>query len=475
LAYNYHVVARSVLGCEGLSNNINITVKELPTVTVTANYANICPNGSITASANIMPLGNYGYTWYLDGVAAGFDNELVLNNLPEGRHDIYVKVFPVAGYDGCEVSSVPVDINVFDNPVVTIAADNTLICGSGKATLSVTDVALNTDVRDDSRFTYQWTVSGSIIDGAMENTCTQALEAGQYEFSVRMVQNNNLGCASDWSEPVAVVVMAVEVPAFFSIGCDEESIGAYRIVQVPVTVHSGNPQNYTVTFADAALQSLNYSGNVQNNLIEVHLPLQAGDYRMEIEIDGCKYATTGRVMVDSYALGGAKLIEPSWDNILTVNNNPNVNGGFIFYSYQWYKNDDLIPGATKQYYTEPDGKINGEYYVELRGYAILADGDTINISYVSCPFRPSPVYRSTVYPVPVGQNQSLIFTTSLSLDELAGATLEIYDATGLLQRKITDIYPQMSIPGFNSDGAYFGRLTTKNNGTQNFRFIVVNF
>jgi hypothetical protein len=78
----------------------------------------------------------------------------------------------------------------------------------------------------------------------------------------------------------------------------------------------------------------------------------------------------------------------------------------------------------------------------------------------------------TVYPVPVAINQPLTFSTSLTTEELRGATLEIYDLTGRLVRTITNLSPEMSIPGFSSLGMYVGRVTTKNNGTMNLQFVV---
>jgi hypothetical protein len=124
--------------------------------------------------------------------------------------------------------------------------------------------------------------------------------------------------------------------------------------------------------------------------MEAHLPLRAGDYPLIIHIDGCRYTATARVLADSYALGGAKLIEQRWDNVLTVNNNPKTNGGFTFYAWQWYRDIIPIPGATGQYYTEKEGKLNGAYHVELRGYALTATGSAASISFASCPVIPLP-------------------------------------------------------------------------------------
>ena len=470
-AYNYHVVARSLLGCSGKSEKVSVFVKPLPTVSVITNHTDICPGGSITARANVLPSGNYTYSWYLNGNMIGNEQQITVDNLSVNTYSMFVKVAPAADYNGCEVSSTPININVYNNPVVTIAADNNLICDNGMVTLSVTGVALNAAVRDDSRFTYQWAVNGIVIENATRNTYSQMLEAGEYEFTARVIQNNNLGCASDWSAPVTVVVMSVEVPPFFTTDCNEENIGTYRVVFLPINVISGNPQIYSAIFIDEAQWYLNFSG-VISDLIEIHLPLQAGDYKMEIDIDGCKYKTTGRVMLDSYALGGVTLITKHWDDVLTVNNNPENNGGFTFYSYQWYKNGVLVEGANKQYYVEPDGKLNGEYYVVLNGYAILENEETIPVSLTTCPYIPTPEFSMSISPVPAKQNQLLTFNISLSAEELAGATLEIYNMIGMLQQRINNVTPQTYIQGIGVQGVYFARLILTNGTVQTIKFII---
>ena len=54
-----------------------------------------------------------------------------------------------------------------------------------------------------------------------------------------------------------------------------------------------------------------------------------------------------------------------WDDVLTVDNSAG-----LFKTYQWYKDGELVPGATKQYYQEKNGldgynmcKVNDELFV----------------------------------------------------------------------------------------------------------------
>jgi hypothetical protein len=478
-SYNYHVVARPASGCEGTSNDFAITVFVPQEVRITLNRSDICSGGVITATANIALADRYSYKWYLNNVEKGNGQQFTASKLPLGKQTLRVEATPSASCDDCEKKSATATFTVHPNPVVTIAADHTKLCQSGKVVLSTTGITLNAAVRDESRYTFQWAVNGTIINNAVRNSYSQTLEKGMYDFTMRMVQDDDCGCFSDWSAPVTVSVNEsdMELPVLFIAGCNTEIINDYRLVQIPITVRSGNPQKYTITYADLSRSSFNHSGNIRRTalgetFIEARMPLQAGDYALIIDIDGCQYISSGRILLDSYALGGAKLIEQSWQDVLTVNNNPATNGGFTFYAYQWYKDNVLIPGATGQYYTEKEGRLNGSYHVELRGYAISASGQTTDVSFVSCPVTPLPQLRMAVYPVPAKVNQSLTLTASLTDDELTGATFEIYDSIGRLQRKITNLSPQITIEGFAAQGVYFGRLILQNNHVRDIKFVV---
>jgi hypothetical protein len=476
-AYNYHVVVRSAIGCEGTSNKVSVTASAIPVVNITSDYTEICPGGIATMTANVVPLGNYNYTWYVNGAASGYQEQFTFTNMPAGSYSVYVKVSPPVGFAGCEVNSSTVAVNVHSNPVVTIEADETAICQSGTVLLTVDNIVFDVPPGNASNYTYQWSVNGNTIPGATQDSYTQTLEGGIYEFKLRLIQDDGLGCASDWSAPVVVTVKDFEMPAFFTNNCDDNVTGSYRLVRVPITTNIVIPTTFEVDFVDITHAALRHTDLVRHDsyvghYIEAHLPLQAGDYELIITLDGCPYTTIARVLVDSHSLGGATLIEQRWNDVLCVNNNPANNGGFTFYAYQWYKNGVLIPGATKQNYTEPDGRLNGSYHVALSGYAILGANNTVPVSYVSCPFVPTAQFSMSVYPVPVGMNQPLTFDTTLSAEELRGATFEIYDMTGRLVRTITNLSPQMSITGFGSIGMYIGRVITRNNGTMNIQFVV---
>ena len=473
--YTYHVVVHAAIGCNSKSNDQPITVKTLPKVSIASDFSDICAGGGFTATANVTPTGDYNYVWYLDGKPCGYDRQLTLYNLKAGAHEVYAVVTPAVDYLDCVAISNTIPFTVIPNPELTLTADNTTFCGSGRVTLT-TSLVFGGTAEADSRLVYQWALNGAVIPGALQSTYSQMLTGGVYEFTARVVQNDNQSCVSDWAKPVVVTVKDIAVPEFFTTSCDDEAGNLYRTVNIPITARNTIPQAYTVTYTDATRSSLNISEMVRNNnstpYITVRLPLDAGDYELIIDIDGCQFRTTGRVLVDAYAMKGAKLLEQRWDDVLVVNNNPLNNGGFIFYEYQWYKNNLLIPGATKQYYTEPDGKLNGSYHVVLQGHAILSSEETVPVTLVTCSFIPEMQLRVAVYPVPVAINQPFTLDTSLSAEELEGATLEIFDATGKMQRKMTVLNRKMSVEGFKIEGLYIGRLQTRNNGVHSFKFIV---
>jgi hypothetical protein len=784
-AYSYYVKAVSGLrGCEATSNSVDITVKAAPAIITTVDHAAICPNGTITAMANVSPAGLYNYEWYLDGTVKGYQQQITFNALSTGAHNIHVKVISVSPDNLCQNQSADIPVTVYAAPVATISARDTAMCAGGTALLSIDSVALDAAVANEGLFAYQWTLNGANIAQAVAEVYSQTMsDTGLYRFRVRVTQNDNLGCVSGWSAPVdiqivqqpklqihrtdaqsnldiclggsldmtatiinpsvhhgaatltyswqengvltptvgqsatftpaaagaqyrytalaegfngafcqsalsnvitvnvnsapmwtnvhvrtdrhgnvclgeridltasvqggvtdagnstngivqwyressfgtrtpvsggvgadtwdepdstglynyivtytgqigngctladytapaqlhgytievhelptatftagnnsiicrnndnnvtvaleiaftgnppfyfdlenrstgevvrcgpvyqytytvhvspavsstfrilnltdaycaaseqldisvVVFVSDIEVPSFFTTECAEENITTHHTVHLPITIHSGNPSVHAVTFTDPALAAFNFSGNIRNfhpwgTSIEIRMPLQAGDYEVEIDIEGCKYASVGRVLANSATLGGTALIEQRWDDVLTVNNNPANNGNFSFFAYQWYKDGVLIPNATGQYYREPDGKLNGSYHVALRGYTVLASGDTVFVSYVSCPFVPTAQFEMTVYPVPVAPTQKVMVKTSFSPEELQGAVMEIYDSKGVLLRTITHLQPHITLEGFTMSGIYLGRIVTAKNEVKSVKFTVI--
>jgi hypothetical protein len=216
--------------------------------------------------------------------------------------------------------------------------------------------------------------------------------------------------------------------------------------------------------------------------ITIPIPACAGFgiHEVIVSIDGCNFDLT--IMKKFGADDNQQLIYRRWEGnaeVLAVSNNydPSAkyyNGGFDFTSYQWYKNGVLIPGATKQYYQDPDG-INGLYSVRLTGYKVNQSGNHIgtSIEFTTCDQAFNPTLSLKVYPVPAQLDEPVYVEIDLTPAEMEGAVLDIYDAKGAHIQHLNVVSSITEVTGFKAQGAYYGRITTGTNEIKAVRFLIV--
>ena len=78
-----------------------------------------------------------------------------------------------------------------------------------------------------------------------------------------------------------------------------------------------------------------------------------------------------------------------------------------------------------------------------------------------------------VYPVPANVEQVITVELDMTAEELDGAVLDIFDATGKLINHITDLKPVTRVAGFKAQGTYFGRIITGTNEIKTVKFVIV--
>ena len=125
----------------------------------------------------------------------------------------------------------------------------------------------------------------------------------------------------------------------------------------------GNVYKYWIT-CDSC-QALNTdtvsTGNNTLTSFDVYVPdsLKPGIYKIKVYfMSGTLVKSQDVVLKVNYP---ATEIYVVWGDVLTVNNTSG-----LFNTYQWYKNGEIIPGATKQYYQEQKG-LDGYYMCQVNG------------------------------------------------------------------------------------------------------------
>ena len=123
------------------------------------------------------------------------------------------------------------------------------------------------------------------------------------------------------------------------------------------------------------------------------------------------------------------LIRQHWDDVLVFDNSSEN-----FVSYQWYKNGNAIPGATKQYYSE-EQTLNGEYYV----VATMENGAQITSCLLEVSQQsvtntlmvvPNPALGSSEFSIKASFNQEALNGATISLIDLNGRVLQTTAVTG---------------------------------------------
>ena len=285
----------------------------------------------------------------------------------------------------------------------------------------------------------------------------------QTTYRISLVQD--AFCENTALDASAVVTVYVNEVTFdqniFVSGCQDNGQ-----VTVFFNVISGDP---TAAFNVVYEYGATYTGNVSNGTATFPAPTVPGDYNATITIDGCSYDIIIRVLVGDYGFGGSlPIMDIRWNDVVTVNNNPETNGGHTFVGFQWYHNGVAIPGATYSNYQDKEG-LNGFYSVEL----IEQDANGNMITYRTCEMYFNGVSTVKVYPVPANVRQEITIELDLTSEQLEGAVLDIYSVTGAHISHLTDLQPITKIEGFKAQGTYFGRILTGTNEIKTVKFVIV--
>ena len=273
-------------------------------------------------------------------------------------------------------------------------------------------------------------------------------------------QNDQISMASTSEVTVNVVSVEFVETTFMPVNCGDDIVVSFNII-------SGNQNaNYVIYENGSAIAS----GTVVAN--QVIIPdglLSEGTHHLTLVIDGCSFDITVVIPVNSESsdIFGNNLMEIRWDDVVIINLNANPRYNIV--GFQWYKNNVLIPGAIYKNYQEVGG-LNGYYSVEL---TVIDTQTGETLTFITCPRLFNTVSGMKVYPVPANVEQVVTVELDMTAEELNGAVLDIFDATGKLINHITDLQPVTRVAGFKAQGTYFGRIITGTNEIKTVKFVIV--
>jgi len=133
------------------------------------------------------------------------------------------------------------------------------------------------------------------------------------------------------------------------------------------------------------------------------------------------YNDFGCELTDTVNVGGClrNIVYQRWDDVISLKNK-DYNGGYEFVSFQWYKDGEIIEGATKSYYYQPGGlTIDAAYTCQV----VLTDG----AHYETCPFYPEASAQRAPSVTPTYLNSGDMVTITVP----ENCTCVLYNTMGL--------------------------------------------
>jgi hypothetical protein len=162
--------------------------------------------------------------------------------------------------------------------------------------------------------------------------------------------------------------------------------------------------------------------------------------------------TAAPAVSDTVFYQAASLIRQHWGDAIFFDNS---SGDYV--SWQWYKNDSLVTGATNPYYSETPS-LNGKYFVIATNQA----GQQIQSCTLSITGGAAIPGGIKVYPNPANVGAMVTVASNYPSSALQDAVLQLVDITGKIRQQLTNVQPSMQVTMPSETGIYIINLLLAN-------------
>ncbi len=259
--------------------------------------------------------------------------------------------------------------------------------------------------------------------------------------------DRKVGCGSVWFKDSLYTesTLVMDTLASSVTGCDsivEVSIDVYRPVRTVIEIDSCNQLTYKgvvyteTTFLEPDTLETAYGCD---SIVEVHLFVRR--------------CFPYPIVVNKY-------------NWILLCNNTLMEKDFEYKAYQWYKDDQIVLGATKSYYTE-NKELDGCYQV-----GVTLENDTVLLSEKICI---DAEHKFELYPNPVNRGQSVYIKCGFDKSELEGARVEVFNPLGIRVRNERARFnenDEIVVSPMTESGTYYVKITVSADMAFGARFIV---
>ena len=311
------------------------------------------------------------YNWY--------KNDVLLNGFTNNQYtiDTHVEngnyVLEVTNGDiKSKSNSLEIVLGVLE-PVINSNDQTNTFCSTKQIILSSTQ---------QNGVSYQWLLNGSPISGATDSTL-EIGAAGVYEIEV----TNKEGCSKTSSN-----IVIDNFDTNFTISTSTGSSSIILEGETKVLTISHNAQNAVVTWFKNDVEI----PNSNTNSLSVTEP---GIYYAVVEksLDGCSETkaidaisvnavesfTTTIIALQNYSECSSLQTQLAYNSIQVKGDNGSIyeltSSQIELLEFEWYKDNNIIAGATNSAITINNYEENGSYFLRIRNGAITSKSNTLNI------------------------------------------------------------------------------------------------
>ena len=241
-------------------------------------------------------------------------------------------------------------------------------------------------------------------------------------YSFEKIETSINGCDSIIS--LKLTILPARSINFTDIPSDTDFYCAGDEVSIHYSLASGNPDTYDISFDEKAIEQefRESSGTViSNGVVSFDTPFSAkpGVYTAYLTLKN-RFTKSQPIPVKFAINYGSEYLKMMWNDVVACSNK---NDEFV--AYQWYHEDSLIAGATKQMYCDLTG-ISGNYSVKVT----TKDGNQYFICSKYFEKKTAP-FNIMPAPNPATANEIfLIKVKGLNDNELKRARLFVYAENG---------------------------------------------
>jgi hypothetical protein len=405
-AGNYSVSFTNEIGCPVNSNTVSVVSKVLPNnVKIKAlSQTTVCEPHSVVfgIDPNASAVSGFSYQWNLAGSPiSGATDSTYSVNAPGGG----AITLTVSG-SNCSRTSTSKTYTVKPMPVAQfVSLTSTTFCAGGSVFLSAPNI---------NGYTYTWLNNGLSVGGG---NAKQFKVAGNYQVVAKL---NN---CTDTSSAVTVIVNPVPSANITSSGPTAICSGSYCTLNVAASPATGN---YTYFVVNG-----NTAWNWTNPYFEVTLP---GTYKAMVEDNntGCVSKLSASNVKVTALPTPLSSISPAGSVTISSTGSVKLNAApTAGVSWQWYKDGNVISGATNKSYTASSA---GSYTVAITKTGCTGISAATVVTQAGVKEEPGTTNGSEMsfelgaYPNPVSD----VLTVNVTGIEEVNGTVTVMDFNGRL-------------------------------------------